>query len=116
MARLRVARQIAGHGRPLWPTAWICGGLPLSERKARLAAIGKGAESWIALANGFVGEGRALYRAVVAADLEGTVAKRLARRLPAEAGAVAQDPEQGLFAVSRPSGFASAVLALSRNG
>lgn len=52
--------------------------LPLRERKAALARIGKRAESWIALTNGIVGEGRALYRAVVNADLEGVVAKRLA--------------------------------------
>ena len=32
----------------------------------------------IALTNGIVGEGRALYQAVVAADLEGIVAKKLA--------------------------------------
>jgi ATP-dependent DNA ligase len=36
------------------------------------------AESWIALTNGIVGEGRALYRAVVDADLEGIVARHLA--------------------------------------
>jgi bifunctional non-homologous end joining protein LigD len=51
--------------------------LPLRERKARLARIGKGAEGWIALTNGLVGKGRALYQAVVDADLEGIVAKRL---------------------------------------
>jgi hypothetical protein len=43
-----------------------------------LARVGKRAESWIALTNGIVGEGRALYRAVVDADLEGIVAKHLA--------------------------------------
>ena len=52
--------------------------LPLRERKARLAQIAKRAEGWIALTNGVVGEGRALYRAVVDADLEGIVAKNLA--------------------------------------
>jgi ATP-dependent DNA ligase len=52
--------------------------LPLRERKARLARIGKGADRWIALTNGLIGEGCALYRAVVDADLEGIVAKRLA--------------------------------------
>ena len=52
--------------------------LPLKQRKARLAQIGKRAEGWIALTNGVVGEGRALYRAVVDADLEGIVAKHLA--------------------------------------
>jgi bifunctional non-homologous end joining protein LigD len=51
---------------------------PLRERKAMLATIGKRAEAWIALTNGVVGDGRALYRAVVDADLEGIVAKRLA--------------------------------------
>jgi ATP-dependent DNA ligase len=51
---------------------------PLGERKARLARIGERAEGWIALTNGVIGEGRALYRAVVDADLEGIVAKRLA--------------------------------------
>jgi ATP-dependent DNA ligase len=49
--------------------------LPLEQRKARLACIGEGAEGWIALTNGVIGEGRPLYRA--AADLEGIVAKRL---------------------------------------
>jgi ATP-dependent DNA ligase len=34
--------------------------LPLRERKARLATIGKRTEGWIALTNGVVGEGRAL--------------------------------------------------------
>jgi bifunctional non-homologous end joining protein LigD len=52
--------------------------LPLRERKAVLARIGKRTEGWIALTKGIVGEGRALYRAVVEADLEGIVAKRLA--------------------------------------
>jgi len=52
--------------------------LPLRDRKARLAQIGKRAEGWIALTNGVVGEGRALYRSVVEADLEGIVAKKLA--------------------------------------
>jgi ATP-dependent DNA ligase len=51
--------------------------LPLAERKAALARVGERAEGWIALTNGVVGEGRALYRAVVNADLEGIVAKRL---------------------------------------
>lgn len=50
---------------------------PLSARKSELARIGKGADGWIALTNGMVGEGRALFRAVVASDLEGIVAKRL---------------------------------------
>ncbi len=52
--------------------------LPLRERKAALARIGKRAEAWIALTNGIIGDGRALYRAVVTADLEGIVAKHLA--------------------------------------
>jgi ATP-dependent DNA ligase len=52
--------------------------LPLRERKAMLAAIGKWAEAWIALTNGVVGDGRALYWAVDEADLEGIVATRLA--------------------------------------
>jgi bifunctional non-homologous end joining protein LigD len=52
--------------------------LPLKHRKARLARIGERSESWIALTNGIVGEGRALYRDVVDADLEGIVAKPLA--------------------------------------
>jgi len=42
--------------------------LPLKQRKARLARIGERAESWIALTNGIIGEGRARYRAVVDAD------------------------------------------------
>ena len=50
---------------------------PLAQRKAELARIGEGAKGWIALTNGVIGEGRALYRAVVDADLEGIVAKRL---------------------------------------
>jgi bifunctional non-homologous end joining protein LigD len=33
--------------------------LPLRDRKARLARIGKGAKGWIALTNGVVGGGRA---------------------------------------------------------
>jgi ATP-dependent DNA ligase len=44
--------------------------LPLKERKAALARVGKGADRWIALTNGIVGDGRALYRAVADADLE----------------------------------------------
>ena len=52
--------------------------LPLRDRKARLAQIAKRAEGWIALTNGVIGEGRALYQAVVDADLEGIVAKKLA--------------------------------------
>ena len=52
--------------------------LPLRDRKARLAQIAKRAEGWMALTNGVVGEGRALYRTVVDADLEGIVAKNLA--------------------------------------
>jgi bifunctional non-homologous end joining protein LigD len=51
--------------------------LLLWERKAMLAAIGKRAAGWIALTKGVVGEGRALYQAVVAVDLEGIVAKHL---------------------------------------
>jgi ATP-dependent DNA ligase len=43
-----------------------------------LARLGKGAEGWIALTNGVVGKGRALYHGVVDADLEGIVAKHLA--------------------------------------
>jgi len=41
-------------------------GLPL---QAMLARVGNGAESWIVLTNGVVGEGRALYRTVVDVDL-----------------------------------------------
>jgi hypothetical protein len=36
------------------------------------------AKGWLPLTNGIIGEGRALFRAVVDADLEGIVAKRLA--------------------------------------
>jgi bifunctional non-homologous end joining protein LigD len=50
---------------------------PLAQRKAELARIGERAAGWLALTNGVIGEGRALYRAVVEADLEGIVAKRL---------------------------------------
>jgi len=52
--------------------------LALSERKAKLVQIANRAEGWIAHTNGVVGEGRALYRTVVDADLEGIVAKNLA--------------------------------------
>jgi hypothetical protein len=51
--------------------------LPLRDRKATLARIGAGAKGWLALTNDIIGDGRALYRAVVAADLEGVVAKHL---------------------------------------
>jgi ATP-dependent DNA ligase len=39
--------------------------------------LARAPDCWIALTNGLVGEGCALYRAVVEADLEGIVAKRL---------------------------------------
>jgi bifunctional non-homologous end joining protein LigD len=55
--------------------------LPLSQRKAALARVGKGAECWIALTNGVVGEGRAVCRAVVDADLEGIVVLPLSIRV-----------------------------------
>jgi ATP-dependent DNA ligase len=42
--------------------------LPLKQRKARLARLGERTEGWIVLTNGIVGEGRALFRAVVDAD------------------------------------------------
>jgi bifunctional non-homologous end joining protein LigD len=74
-----------GHGRPTYVAfdLLITDGvdlrpLPLKERKAGLSRIGEGAEGWIALTNGVVGEGRVLYRTVVEADLEGIVAKHLA--------------------------------------
>jgi len=51
--------------------------LPLKECKAALARVGKGADRWIALT-----DERALSRAVVNADLEGIVAKRLAAHRP----------------------------------
>ena len=57
---------------------WTCGRCRSRDRKARLAQIAKRAEGWIPLTNGVVGEGRALYRTVVDADLEGIVAKKLA--------------------------------------
>lgn len=73
-----------GRGRPIYVAfdLLIAEGvdlrrLPLRHRKARLAQIGKRADGWIALTNGVVGEGRALYQAVIDADLEGIVAKRL---------------------------------------
>jgi ATP-dependent DNA ligase len=71
-----------GRGRPTYVAfdLLIANGRdlrPLEQRKAMLARIGKGADRWIALTNGIVAEGRALYRAVVEADLEGIVAKRL---------------------------------------
>jgi bifunctional non-homologous end joining protein LigD len=78
-------KLLFGHRRPTYVAfdLLIADGvdlrpLPLSERKARLAQIAKRAEGWIALTNGVVGAGRALYRAVVDADLEGIVAKKLA--------------------------------------
>jgi len=52
--------------------------LPLRQRKARLARLTERAESWIALTNGVMGEGLALFIAVVDADLEGIVPKHLA--------------------------------------
>jgi ATP-dependent DNA ligase len=73
-----------GRGRPTYVAfdLLIADGIdlrpwPLEQRKARLARIGEHAEGWIALTNGVIGEGRALYQVVVAADLEGIVAKRL---------------------------------------
>jgi hypothetical protein len=54
----------------------ICGRCRSSTAR-HAGAVGKRAESWIALTNGVIGEGRALYRAVVNADLEGIVAKHL---------------------------------------
>jgi hypothetical protein len=48
------------------PTALICGRCRSS--KARLARLGERTEGWIVLTNGIVGEGRALFRAVVDAD------------------------------------------------
>jgi bifunctional non-homologous end joining protein LigD len=83
--RPRFDKLLFGRGRPTYVAFDLLmadGGdlrpLPLKEHKARLARIGNGAEAWIALTNGLVGEGCALYRAVVDADLEGIVAKRLA--------------------------------------
>jgi bifunctional non-homologous end joining protein LigD len=52
---------LEAHGADLRP-------LPLRDRKAWLARIGKGAKGWLALTNGVIGEGRALYHAVVDAD------------------------------------------------
>jgi ATP-dependent DNA ligase len=56
-----------GHRRPTYvpfdlPIADGVDLRPLRDRKARLARIGKRAEGWIALTDGVVGEGRALYR------------------------------------------------------
>ena len=77
-------KLLLGHRRPTYVAfdLLIADGidlrpLPLRDRKARLARIAKRAEGWIALTNGVVGEGRALYQAVVDADLEGIVAKKL---------------------------------------
>ena len=52
--------------------------LPLKQRKVRLAQLSERAEGWITLTNGVVGDGRALFQAVVDADLEGVIAKHLA--------------------------------------
>ena len=78
-------KLLFGRGRPMYVAfdLLMADGvdlrpLPLQQRKAQLARIGEGAEGWLALTNGVIGEGRALYRAVVEADLEGIVAKRLA--------------------------------------
>jgi bifunctional non-homologous end joining protein LigD len=61
---------LEAHGVDLRP-------LPLRDRKVWPARIGKRAKGWLALTNGVVGDGKALYRAVVDADLEGIVAKHL---------------------------------------
>jgi bifunctional non-homologous end joining protein LigD len=52
--------------------------LPLKQRKVWLGQLSERAEGWISLTNGVIGEGRALFQAVVDADLEGVVAKNLA--------------------------------------
>ena len=77
-------KLLSGHHRPTYVAfdVLMADGvdlrpLPLRDRKAKLAQIAKHAEGWIALTNGVVGEGRSLYRAVVNADLEGIVAKKL---------------------------------------
>jgi len=57
--------------------AWISGRCLSATARPKLAQIAKHAEGWIALTSGVVGEGRALYQAVVDADLEGIVAKKL---------------------------------------
>jgi ATP-dependent DNA ligase len=76
--------------------------LPLREREAALARIGKGADRWIALTNGVVGDGRALYRAVVDADLEGIVAKRLADAYRPKYAKWHKGPQLRLLEASRP--------------
>jgi hypothetical protein len=66
------------------------------------------AEGWIALTNGVVGDGRALYRAVVDADLEGVVAKRLTD---------AHEPKHARWhkivrsVTAAPTGFASGAMS-----
>ena len=78
-------KLLFGRGRPMYVAfdLLMADGvdlrpLPLQQREAQLARIGEGAEGWLALTNGVIGEGRALYRAVVEADLEGIVVKPLA--------------------------------------
>jgi ATP-dependent DNA ligase len=51
--------------------------LPLARRKAVLKRLAKGAQRWIALADGVPGQGRRLFELVAENDLEGIVAKRL---------------------------------------
>jgi hypothetical protein len=74
--------------RPAWPSTWLTADgvdlrrQSLRERKAALARVGKGAYRWIALTKGVVGDGCALCRSVVDADLEGIVAKQCAVAQP----------------------------------
>jgi hypothetical protein len=84
---------LEAHGVDLRP-------LPLWERKAMLAALGKRAEGWIALTNGIVGDGRRTGRR--STPTRGGRRQASGRRLSSEARAVAQGAQSRLFSASRP--------------
>ena len=79
----RFNELLFGHRRPTYVAfdLLIANGLdlrPLPLRDRRTCSNRQTRRGWIALTNRGVGEGRALYQAMVAADLEGIVAKKLA--------------------------------------
>ena len=90
--------------------------LPLRYRKARLAQIAKHAEGWIGLTNGGGGEGRALYRAVVAADLEGIVAKKLTDPYSSKLARWHKIPNRDLLATPRTRRMVSRATHAGRRG
>jgi hypothetical protein len=76
-------KKAAEHPRAGCRCLLIAGGidlrpLPLQQRKAVLARIGERAESWVALTNGIIGDGRRFIGPWSMPDLEGIVAKPLA--------------------------------------